>query len=271
MLEQYAMSNSKSYELMQRASKNQAAVILEEKRHAAMDLTFEIDNAITGKVFSPIGEPMYGVCVKAVSTQLADGDFRGKSDCTNEEGEFEINEVYPGNYILVLNDDGKPSAREPFGTLFYPGVSDRKQAGVISIDVGKFINNINIQIPKTERLIEVTGRFLYSDGFPVTGEWVKFIPIDKNNKINGEERSRSDEQGRFSIKVLKGMAGNLIGEMTIYKSEFENCPHISKLIKVVGQKTWTDVQTEVFKVNAEKDIYNVELKLPFASCRKAKK
>lgn len=248
-------------------SNNQFPVVLEKEGHAALDLLFVIDSTIRGKVISPVGKPISGVCIRAVSTELAEGDYRGRFECTDENGVYKIEELSPGNYFLVVNDDGKASSKEPFGTLFYPGVSERKKAGVVAIEAGKFLNDIDIQIPKVDELIEVSGRFLYSDGTPVASDWVDFTPSETNEKTDGKSRAETDAQGRFTIKILKGLRGILSADMYIYESKYENCPEVLKLLEKTG-KTSADVKTNEIEISGNENMSDVKLILPFPNCGK---
>lgn len=247
-------------------SKYRAPFILQPNKHAGMDLLYEIDNAIRGKILSPMGMPMKGVCVKAVSTELKEGDYRGRSDCTNEKGEYEINEVSPGNYILVANDDGKIDGDEPFGVVFYPGVSEFNKAGVVSIKIGQFLDDVSIQIPQIAELIQVTGKLLYSDGKPVSKEYVEFNPTE-TEKFD-ESRTKTDEQGNFSIKIPKGADGKLFSEDYVYASQFKDCINRKEIIQNTGKDS-KDIKTNEINVNAETDLFNVKLIFPFPSCKKS--
>jgi hypothetical protein len=73
-LNRYASDSPRIYALKRRAAKNQAPVVLKAKRHAAMDLLFEIDNAVRGKVGSVFSKPSAESCVNAVSTKSGKGD-----------------------------------------------------------------------------------------------------------------------------------------------------------------------------------------------------
>ncbi len=267
MLERYTQRYSGESSVIQLKSKNQVSVTITEKRHATLDLLYEIDNAIHGKVFSPAGKPMKDVCVKAVSTELKEGDYRGRSDCTNEKGEFNLESLSPDNYILVINDDGKIDGDEPFGVLFYPGVSEYKNAGVVAIEAGKFLNNINVQIPNTVELIEVRGQFVYSDGKPVADDWVEFKTSDKS--VYGENRVKTDSQGRFSISIPKGAKGILFGEDYVYKSQFEGCANKTEILKRVGKES-KEVKTNEIEIDGDKNLTEVKLTFPFPHCAKAK-
>ena len=143
-------------------SPNELAVILEPKKHAGVDIVFEIDNVVRGSVIGPTGKPMAGVCVHLWQREQKDG--YGHTDCTDESGKFEITSVPAGEYIAVVNIDGKLSSSEPFRSLFYPNVSDRERAVVITIGPGDAVNDINIVVPKLEETITIDGVLSYSDG-----------------------------------------------------------------------------------------------------------
>lgn len=249
--------------------KNQIPVEIKDKRHAALDLTFTIDAAISGKVLSPSGKPMKDVRVRAVSVELAEGVYRGEFSYTNEKGEFKIDEIAEGNYLLVVNDDGEISSDEPFGTLFYPGTPDRKSASVVAVAPGKYLGGINIQIPKTEELLEISGRLLFSDGKPVVDEPVSFEVADKKPNISGNAKARTDAQGRFTLKILKGSSGRLFGTMYIYLDNSGNCPELEKIIKPTG-KAYAEPKTNEIEIEATSNLTEIKLIFPFSSCAKAR-
>ena len=268
MLERSAsLTRESEYEDIKFDPKNGVPITIKEKRHAELDLVLDIDTAIIGRVLSPAGSPMKDVCLMAVSTELKQGDYRGQSDCTDPKGQFVIDEIAPGNYILVVNRDGKLDGDEPFGTMFYPGVSEFKNAGVIRVDAGKYAVGKDIQIPKTAELIEISGRFLYSDGKPVVDERVEFAPDDRTRF--DEAGMSTDKLGRFSFRIPKGASGKLSGEMFTYIGEFKSCQAQEKLIKETG-KTNITFNTESIALNGEEPKVNIELVFPFPGCEKAK-
>lgn len=245
--------------------KNQFPLVLEKGRHANLDLLFIYDNEIRGRIISPTGEPMKNVCVKAVATDLKEGDYRGQSNCTNENGEYVIDELSPDNYILVINDDGKMDGDEPFGVMFYPGVSEFKNAGVVSIGNGTILNGINIQITKVAELITVSGTFLYADGSPVSDDWVDFSP--KSALQFDSSRTKTDQNGKFTLKIPKGANGKLFGGKSIYKSDIENCPEALKILIQEG-KSYSDVKTNEIEIEADENLSDLKLVLPIPKCEK---
>lgn len=248
------------------ATKNRVPIRLEDKRHAGLDLLYVYDTAIRGRVVSPTGKPMKDVSVMAVSTELKEGDYRGRSDYTDEKGEFTIDEIAPDNYILVVNDDGKIGSNTPFGILFYPGVSNYKEAGVIMVAPGKLVNDVAIQVPKAVELIEISGKFLYSDGKPVVNESVDFIP-DETTRFD-TSRAKSGADGSFVLKVPKGVSGKISGDIYVYAGKFKDCAKLEELIRASG-KSYFDMKSDEIEVTGNESIFSVRLTLPFPYCVKS--
>lgn len=252
-------------------SPKKISVVLEAKKHAGLDIRFDIDNAIRGRIYDPAGRPMNGVCVHLVPADGTKGTYLG--DCTEEGGAFEIDEIPPGSYVIVINEDGKVSSTEPFGAFYYPNVTKREDATIFHIGVGEFVNDLRIYAPVTAETITVEGVFLYSDGKPVVSEWVSFKSL-KTAKTPGDDegedaRAETDSKGQFSIKILKGSNGQLFGEMLTFLGEFENCPKLDRIIKEAG-RDMPVIRTPAVEILAENSLYNIELKYTFPSCKKAK-
>lgn len=245
-------------------SKTTISLLLGDKRHSDASLYFEIDNAISGRIISPTGKPMPNVSVRAFPSNDENFDSFGSYDYTNEKGEFTLTTLSVGNYILVINSDGKFTDKEPFGRLFYPGVSDRAKASVVSIEAGKFLKGINIQIPQTVEIIEISGQFLYDDEKPVAEAHVKFIPDDK--QAFDEIRAETDQQGRFTIRIPKAAKGKLFGEEYYYGDHIKSCPKLDEIIKNTDSHT---VKTQEINIDFESEIpQNVKLLFPFPECKK---
>lgn len=244
--------------------KQQVTITLEAKKHAGVDIAFEIDNAIRGKVLDPKGKPMIGACV---TLRLPDAEKGGGGfDCTDDKGMFEIDSVPRGSYIAVVNDDGKLSSREPFGTFYYPNVSERGRAAIINIGPGEVINDINIVVPALEETITVEGVVRYSDGKPVAEDYVEF-KAQETDKVDGSTSEKTDANGRFSLKILKGVRGELSAEDYVYVGQYENCPKLDSLIRKTGRENAT-FKTNIIPIQAETNLFNLELTFPFPRCEK---
>ncbi|HSE20738.1 MAG TPA: hypothetical protein VLB68_03745 [Pyrinomonadaceae bacterium] len=246
-------------------------IVLEAKKHAALDIMFEIDNVLRGHIYDPLGQPMKGVCIDLIPSDGTKGAYL--ADCTEEDGAFKIDEIPPGGYVLVVNDDGKITSSEPFGTFYYPKVTKREEATVFTIGLGDIVENLEIYPPIAKETITVEGVLLYSDGKPVADESVFFKSLkkqssDKNEEDENDDRAKTDSQGRFSVKILKGTRGSLVGGMFTYSGEFENCPKLERLIKQSGSGV-PEITTPPVEIRATTNLYGVELKYQFPYCKKA--
>ena len=248
-------------------SPKQVAVMLEPKKHASVDIVFTIDNYVRGRVVDPTGRAMYGVCVYLL--QVGNNDALGPTDCTDKQGHFEITQVLEGEYVLVANQDGKPSSHEPFPRIFYPNVLERERAAVINIGPGENVANLDIVIPKLEETVTVSGVLRYSDGKPVVEKSVKFNVTTKNEKVHGDVSEQTDEAGRFTLSVLKGLTGELAAEDWLATGLYKNCPKVDELLAKSGNN-YVTVYSNIIKLTTDQDMYEVELTLPFPRCERVK-
>ena len=246
-------------------------ILVEDKKHAGLDIRFDIDNAVRGHIYDPQGKPMNGVCLDLVPADGTKGPYL--ADCSEKEGAFEIDEIPPGAYVIVVNDDGKVTSDEPFGTFYYPNVTKRDEATVFHIRRGEFVENLQIFPPISAETISAEGVFLFSDGKPVADEFVSFrsAKARKNDDEDHAEnaQTKTDSQGKFSIKILKGAHGSLYGWMYTFVGEFENCKQLDRLIQQAG-KGVPEIKTSSVEVSTQNNIYSVVLKFSFPSCKKAK-
>ena len=236
---------------------------LEAKKHVTVDLLFEPDNAIEGSVVGPDGKP-----IAHLSAHLWKPDQIDESDTyglTDDSGHFRITSVPAGSYLLVLNQDGKLGTREPFPRLFYPGVAEREKATLIDIRIGETVKGIDVMIPRFAETITVSGMLLFSDGKPVAGEWVWF----KANEQEGFDRyegGKTDSMGRFTVKIVKGAKGEIVGEYSPDSEEYEKCPELRDLIRSTGEKS-NEIRSSAIKLDAERSVENLVLRLPFQECK----
>jgi hypothetical protein len=254
-----------------KSAKRLAVRVGEMSPHASLDFHFEINNAFSGRVFDPNGNLMEDVCVRLFPPSGISKDFMYKADCTDKNGAFKIDEVPPGNYLMVVNYENEISSSEPFRTLYYPGVFDREKATILSIGLGEFRDGLDIRVPSVEEMVIIRGRFLYADGKPVIDEPVKFTPSRTESGVDGSSREMSNADGSFTLKVLKGQTGKLSGSMWTYVGEFEKCAKLDDYIKTAtGGRTAMDINSNEVSITAGADVNDVELIIPFPGCKKAK-
>ena len=238
------------------------------------DFDFEIDNSISGKFLDAYGKPLRGVYLDLIPARGNPPPYFYQGDVTEEDGSFNFHKIPAGTYLIVVNKENEISARQPFGTFYYPNKTARAEASELTIGAGDHFKNLIITAPTTAETITVSGVFLYENGRPAADEFVDFFQnhedfsgIKKNQFA--DSRVKTDDNGRFSIRILKGQHGILFGWMTTYRGEFEKCPKLEALVKDETDNLF-DVRTPPVKIVADRDIGEIELKFPFPSCKKAK-
>jgi hypothetical protein len=244
-------------------------ILLEEKRHAGLDIFFITDNAIRGRILSPSGQPMEGVCLDVIP--INGRQSMPPFGCTNINGEYEIDEIPTGKYMIAANADGKLSAHEPFETFYYPGTFNKRKAKVLSVGEGTFISGINMQIPRIKERIEISGGVYYSDGNPVANATISldFRPDAKPEQAYIKTEHGHSDNGKFRLVILKGLEGTLLGTMRTYRGEFENCPALERIITESGKQTLV-IQTNEVRISGTENLKDIQLSFPFPYCEKSK-
>lgn len=250
------------------SSERTAKAVLKEKGCAAVDFLFSADTSVSGKLFGADGSALPHVCLNLMpkdKTAASNWIF----DCTNEQGLYKMKDIPPGEYIIVVNDEGKISSNEPFPTAYYPGVFEKEKATTLTITAGDHLKNYDIHIPSQEARRVVSGVLLYSDGRPAADAFVEFRAEAVKEGYDGEVHTSTDAQGRFSLNILQGLKGSLRGFMYTYEGEYLNCPQLDKLIKAAGEGV-PDVGTKLVALEVNSDLQDVKLVFPFPYCVKAK-
>lgn len=249
---------------------NSVMVDLKENRCVGISFLFNTDNKISGKVFDVNGNPMKDVCLELVPIVKNPSSYFRVFDCTEEDGSYLLKDMPAGKYRIIANDDGNISSSEPFPPLYYPNTFNKEKADIITMGEGEFKENYNITVPSQSETIAVQGKLLFSDGKPVIDEFVEFASDVETKGIERKSNSKTDNQGNFSVKVLKGQKGKLYGGMYIY-GQYKNCPLFDKLRdnKSLAFNSFS-MATPRIEINAVKNIQDIVLKFPFPSCQKSK-
>ena len=243
-------------------------VILKEKSCASVSFVLSSDNRIAGTVFGADGRVLPNVCLN-LTTKEKSVRHNWIFDCTDKQGRYELKEIPPGEYLIVLNSEGKISSDEPFPTAYFPGVFDKDKATVLTIAQSTNLEDYDIHIPSQENRSTLQGVLQYSDGKPAAGKFVEFRASEVKEGFEGEVHTSTDDQGRFTLAVLEGLKGTLRGFMYTYEGEYVNCPQLDKLLKANGGRV-PDVGTKPMPLEITRDIQDIKLTFPFPFCQKAK-
>lgn len=245
------------------SSTRQIVFTLRPKQHAGLDLPFKIDNSVSGSVYDAKGQLITDACPSLVPV-VDETQVRGDETCNN--GHFKIETVDPGDYLLVLNQSGKKTVRDPYPTTYYPNVTDRKKAAVIKIGAGQSLNGLKMIVPEIEERITITGVLRYADNQPAGKQNVVF-KTEKAGDSDGQVVSATDAAGRFSMKLLKDLPGQIYGVFVGGREEIRHCPDLEG--RVTGPYELR--LAPAVKLDAEHNVHNFVLRFPFACSRRAKR
>ena len=239
-------------------------VELKEKSCTGIDFVFIGDSSVKGTVFGANGLPMNRVCVRLL---LKDNPKETPFllSCTKDDGRFKIDQIGPGDYYLVANDDGVISSDEPFPLTYYPGVFEKEKATVLSIASGDKLQDFDLHVPSQRPTRTIQGRLLFSDGRPVDDGTVEFASEEKSGETQDHVFVQTDAEGRFKLSVLEGSKGTLHGTLYSFSRESAQCPQIDKLVKA-----YKDLETRRITLELNRDHANIELVFAFPFCPKAK-
>lgn len=237
---------------------------LNAKRHTTVNVELAPTNAVEGTIVGPDGNPMRDVCAHLQKPDQLEQDSR--FDCTDKDGHFRIANVPAGSYVVVLNPDGKSTSDELYPRLFYPSVTKREKAALITVANGETVKGIDFVITSLAETVTVSGVLLFADGKPAAEELVTFAPPDSKDDRDAEVET-TDAEGQFKLKVVKGLKGEIRGDFQAYVGEYHKCPKLDALIKATG-RDFAEVHSPPIKIEAKQDIENVVVRFTFPRCKR---
>jgi hypothetical protein len=250
-------------------------VEVKAKSHTEQSFWFYTRNRIAGKFYDTSGKPLKNVCLRLRPAEGKESRGFFEMDCTEADGSFVMDEIPTGSYVLVINEDGKVTSDQPFGKFYYPAAKRREDASEITISPGIFLDDLIITAPETAETITISGYVMLDDGKRASKANLEHLDVeflsDKGDKTKeyrqADARVDVDENGRFNIRILKGDKGLLLASLMTFSGEFENCPRLEKLIKASGSRI-PDIKSQGVRIDAINDLGDVELKLPFPTCKR---
>jgi hypothetical protein len=76
--------------------------------------------------------------------------------------------------------------------------------------------------------------------------------------------TETDEHGRFSLKILKGLEGSVYGGMTVVAGTFTRCPELKPLNFREQDRVY--VRSKDLKIETQQDMSNLVLRLHYPDC-----
>ncbi len=140
-----------------------------------------------------------------VDILFADRANRDRSELAqarvDAQGRFKFSFLRPGKYVVGFNLKSGPFRDYPYPEFYYPGVTNRSLAKVITVG-RKTIDEISLPVPERvpERTIE--GVAVWPNNQPASNVWIELVnPRAGWREGNGVQ---TDELGKFSIVGMEG-------------------------------------------------------------------
>ena len=163
-----------------------------------------INGRISGRVFDSEGHLVgRNVTIGLVPAGQDGPAGEGMSDSTKNDGTYRLEELGPGRYLLGININDVPDAESPYAPIYYPGVSDAREASVIELAEGEKLT-VDLRVPARLEKRIVRGIVVWPDGRPAVGAEVSLIDVTRDAKRAYGLEAKADAQGRFSIQAFKG-------------------------------------------------------------------
>jgi hypothetical protein len=161
---------------------------------------------VSGRVFDSEGQPISEIWLSLVDPDSDPKADAINSDRTDKEGRFSFSPVRAGRYLIAVNNRKYPDPNDPgiaYPPAFYPGVTDKPQAEVITVGVGEKLTDLNIRMPPRRPAGVINGLIVKADGSPIPSAALIVMDI-----TGGVPRIllgvQVDEQGRFTINGYIG-------------------------------------------------------------------
>lgn len=254
-----------------RSSSPQRYFVLGKKGRMQLEVTAEsgngfdfflsYDTRIAGRVLDPDRRPMEGVCLEIEPLQRdpAIPEPSLDNECTGTGGSYAFEKVPPGRYRIVANRQGQMTAAAPVGRLYYPGTPELDKAGVVTVAAGQHLEGIDLHATELARRLELRGRLIFSNGVPLPGQSVGFHSKDASY----HEYGRTDADGNFTMQILAGRAGQLVGEPIVWWSD-DACPQFRAVFNPTDHAA--GLPSVPYDVAGDRSISGIEVVFPVPSC-----
>jgi len=244
-----------------RVEGDDAAVELVPNGGMSVGFVLQADTRLSGHMLDANGAPVKDVCI---DLEPAGGHGENGArffDCSEKDGRFQMSMMPPGEYVLVAADEVSAKGLKSKSTLYYPGVRDRKLAKIVSIEAGKYIDNIDIRLPPNEKRYKVAGRFQFADGAPVPNAVVTFT----SSEHGYSETTSTGPDGSFTLPVIAGMRGQLNGRLAVIDPILRSCPEFTVEPRSRGLFHFMDASPIPLLASSDQEDLKLELSSP--SCK----
>jgi Carboxypeptidase regulatory-like domain len=152
-----------------------AKVELAEKGCAELNFSFHLDaeTSIAGNVRDADGRLLPNMSL-ALQQKGKRAVQPWQFGYTSGDGGYRLENIPPGEYLIIVNGNGDISSPAPFQKVYYPGVFKEENATTVKVARGDRLENYDINIPSQATTYTIQGMLLYADGRPVIKGGVQF-------------------------------------------------------------------------------------------------
>jgi hypothetical protein len=156
-------------------------------------------SVISGRIVDDGGEPVSGTNVQAMryqfmagSRRLMPGGGEGSSDRTDDQGQFRLYGLAPGDYYISANNRSTQfmgpgvvnNEADGFAPTYYPGTPSISEAQRVTVKAGQEMTGANFAL-FIARMARIRGRALSSNGQPLTTGMLMLQPSDPTMGFGG--------------------------------------------------------------------------------------
>lgn len=164
-----------------------------------------IDGVIQGKIIEADDKPAANIPIQLYSA--TSNLYPAAEARTNQNGDYKLTNVPPGKYNLIVRQDAQSLERKiPFPSVYFPGITDYRKAGIIEFGYAEKLSGVNVRLfPKpAERTVK--GKVVWEDGTPASGANIGFrIDTDSENPYGNY--IYNIENGDFTVTLLENTGG----------------------------------------------------------------
>jgi hypothetical protein len=175
-----------------------APVAIAAGRHTDLMMTMTKGGVIAGRILDEIGAPVAGARIFAVTRHVEDGaprDVAAGAGSTDDDGRYRVFGLQPGKYLIAvaspytprqpagraglpfppsalalatagaMNRSDPPARATGYLSVFYPGVFDPSQAGIVTLNAAETRTNADVTF-HPRATIEMRGYVVLPDGRP---------------------------------------------------------------------------------------------------------
>jgi 5-hydroxyisourate hydrolase-like protein (transthyretin family) len=210
--------------------------LLDSRGCAEAHLSVSYAGRIMGRVLTASGMPVPNFTVELLTAKGRDSPFSQPRAVTDSAGRFEMSGVQPGSYIPAIAVDYVPrtasGGTEVETRYLFPGGAKRKdEVQALWVD-GSHVGRAELVVPRTLRVVQVSGLVVDADGRPAKGVEVR-TKADFDYFDLAWTTIRTDDAGRFKLGLVAGNRYRMVAELKLTAAPYRRTSRIA-LVPVAG-------------------------------------